>query len=244
MKTEICDAHNSSDLRRVAEILHNGGMGAFPYGGVYGLFCDRDNPKAINRIFDVKGREDPKIGATAEPLDIVTRLARVDNFKKEHLLRMWKNTPALGVILPAADNGGCVTEGTILTFWAKYPPLRALLVNFKELGGFSLAATSANLSGEGTHWLSAPLIHDFDGKVNFIARDDGMPRERNISTTVLRWTGEQPTLFREGNVRLDELRGIIRRISFPELFIGIENVDYKPAKEARIYKDAPMLVPF
>lgn len=236
MKTEIFDANSPDDLGVVAKKLKDGEIGGFPYGGIYGLFCDRDKPESRERIFNVKNRQDPKIGATAEPDDIVNKLVKIDDSKKDYLLRMWKNMPALGVILPAADRGGCVTnEGTILAFWAEdYSPLKTLLRKFKDLGGVALAATSANISGEGTHWKFEPLQRDFEGKVDFIVRDDNMPKERNMSTTVLVWTGEKPSLFREGNVRIEELKEVVRRTSFPEPFIGIEGVDYRRA-DARRY---------
>src|SRR5258706_442079 len=45
-----------ADIRRAAEILRAGGLVAFPTETVYGLGADASNPKAVARLYSVKGR--------------------------------------------------------------------------------------------------------------------------------------------------------------------------------------------
>jgi L-threonylcarbamoyladenylate synthase len=43
-------------LKRAAAILHQGGVVAYPTEGVWGLGCDPDDPAAVQRLLDLKGR--------------------------------------------------------------------------------------------------------------------------------------------------------------------------------------------
>jgi L-threonylcarbamoyladenylate synthase len=43
-------------LKRAAAILHQGGLVAYPTEGVWGLGCDPDDPAAVQRLLEVKGR--------------------------------------------------------------------------------------------------------------------------------------------------------------------------------------------
>lgn len=246
MITEILDAHNPESWTIAGRHFSNGLFGAVGFNGICGFFANRIDKLAISNIFDVKGRGDPKIGVTAQPEDLVS-LFKISDEKKLILLDLWKNTHSLAVRLPAADSGNCVFDGTIIGFWTEYAPLRGILREFKKIGGVALAATSANRSGEGTHWKFDELIKDFDGEVPFVVRDDRMTQERNTSTTILdgtRWAFDQGpfTLFREGSVRIDELRGIFKDSGLSQFEVGIRGIDYKPV-EARRYFPTPVLVP-
>ncbi|MGB5681558.1 MAG: L-threonylcarbamoyladenylate synthase, partial [Polyangiales bacterium] len=47
---------NARDLEQAAEILRTGGLVAFPTETVYGLGARADDPRAVRRIFEAKGR--------------------------------------------------------------------------------------------------------------------------------------------------------------------------------------------
>lgn len=44
------------DIERAARVLRAGGLVAFPTETVDGLGADAENPRAVTRIFEVKGR--------------------------------------------------------------------------------------------------------------------------------------------------------------------------------------------
>lgn len=217
-------------IRRVAEIIRDGGIVAFPFNGVFGLFGDVDNLHAVEAIIEAKGRpRDRKfiVVSTPETIDQHTDLDRTSH-SKDNLVALWKGVHALGIILPASTRApyhltiGEGLERTILTIWTEYPPLRSVVENFHSLGGRSLIGTSANKSGEPTHFDPDNLYLDFNTNVQAVVYDrfDHLPPQRKKSTTIIDLTNRSPRLYREGNVSEDELRQALRKYGFPELVVG------------------------
>jgi len=52
---KIVSASDMGAIERAARIIRNGGLVAFPTETVYGLGADAENPRAVARIFEVKG---------------------------------------------------------------------------------------------------------------------------------------------------------------------------------------------
>ncbi|MBX6387272.1 MAG: Sua5/YciO/YrdC/YwlC family protein, partial [Microbispora sp.] len=46
----------TSDVEKAAEVLRAGGLVAFPTETVYGLGANAEDPAAVARVFQVKGR--------------------------------------------------------------------------------------------------------------------------------------------------------------------------------------------
>jgi L-threonylcarbamoyladenylate synthase len=45
-----------ADARRLEECVAGGGVAVFPADTVYGLCCDPESPRAVNRLYELKGR--------------------------------------------------------------------------------------------------------------------------------------------------------------------------------------------
>ncbi len=50
----------SEDLRKAVEVLKSGGVILYPTDTIWGLGCDATNDKAVERIFEIKGRPEGK----------------------------------------------------------------------------------------------------------------------------------------------------------------------------------------
>lgn len=107
LKAEILFSKNQKDLKRAAEIVLDGGVIAFPFNGIFGLFGNIDNPKIAEEIIRVKNRPaNRKLIAVALP----EHADELVNFSKsyyslEALRELWTDTDsvhALGMILPAS----------------------------------------------------------------------------------------------------------------------------------------------
>lgn len=220
----------SSHLVRVARIIRDGGIVAFPFNGVFGLFGDIDNVQAAEAIIEAKDRpKERKLIAvcTPETIEEHSDLSRT-RYPREQLVALLKDVHALGVILPASPRApGHLTVGegidrTILTIWTEYAPLRTMIEHLYILGKRGLVGTSANKSGEATHFDPDNLYSDFGTNVQAVVYDhfDHLPPHRRKSTTVIDLTNHSPRLHREGNVAEAELREALRRHGFPELWVG------------------------
>lgn len=224
------DAANKLHLITVAEIVRDGGIVAFPFNGIFGLFGDIDNIQASESIIAAKNRpKDRKLISvcTPETIDVHSDLTRT-RYPKEQLVALLRDIHALGLILPASTRAPyhlTVGEGidrTMLIIWTEYPPLRTMVEHFGSLGGRGLVGTSANKTGEATHFDPDNLYGDFKSDVQAVVYDrfDHLPVHRKKSTTILDLTNHRPRLHREGNVPEDELREALRRHGFPELQVG------------------------
>lgn len=224
------EAANRLHLVRVAEIIRDGKIVAFPFNGVFGLFGDIDNIRAAEAIIVAKNRpKDKKLIAvcTPETIDQHSDLSRT-RYPKEQLIALLSDIHALGVILPASTRApyhltvGEGMERTMLTIWTEYSPLRTMIEHLHALGGRGLVGTSANKSGEATHFDPDSLYADFRGNVQAVVYDrfDELPLYRRKSTTIIDLTSCYPRLHREGNVPEAELREVLQRHGFPELRVG------------------------
>ncbi len=211
MSADIIEAKDRGGLRKVAEALRGGAVGALPFNGVWGLFARIEDKDAAQRIMTIKGRPDSKgLVATTLP-EFVQEIADTRKLPESlDLTKLWKDIHALGVILPAADTAPAhlTVNKTVLTIWTEYQPLRHIIEDLRAIGGTALTATSANKTGEGTHSDFNALCADFRNDVEVIVQDDfgHLPDFRRMSTTLVDFTGNTPRLHRAGNVPEDELK--------------------------------------
>jgi L-threonylcarbamoyladenylate synthase len=135
------------DLRQAVEALERGEVIVVPTDTVYGVAARLDRPKAVDAIFQLKGRPHdkplPVLGASAEDLRTVALL-------DERALRLanefWPG--ALTIVVPRAqdfrvDLGGAEDESTVGVRVPGGELIRELLS-----GTGPLAVTSANQSGK------------------------------------------------------------------------------------------------
>lgn len=227
---ERLQASEPSDLRRTAEIIKAGGIVAFPFNGVFGLFGDVDNIAAAEDIIVAKNRPRDKkliLVHLPEEVDQYADLSKII-YKREDIISLWRDVHALGIIFPASTHSPyhlTVGEGmdrTILSIWTEFSPLRIMLEHFRELGGRGLVGTSANKSGDSTHFQPEGLWADFHEDVEAVVIDhfDHLPEVRRRSTSVIDLTNHRPRLHREGNVPESEIREALIRNNFPELTVG------------------------
>lgn len=228
MTAERLDASNEQHLRRVAEVIKAGGIVAFPFNGIFGLFGDADNEEAAEKIINAKNRPKdkklilvPDLGHIEELVDL-----RKVNFPVDRILSLWRSIHALGLILPAATTapGHLVIKDeidTVLPIWTEYKPLITMMGHFRKLGHRALVGTSANKSGMPTHYEFEPLWQDFSHDVDAVveANFDHLPPTRLKSTTVVDLTNSHPRLHRLGNVDEEELREALAKNGFPELVV-------------------------
>lgn len=228
-KAKKLSVKNPKDLLEAAKIIKSGGIIAFPFNGIFGLFGDIDDKSAAEKIINIKKRpKDKKLIMVVLPEHLHEV---VDTTKIHHdvgkIQKLLKKIHALGLILPAATTAPyhLVERGdidTILTIWTEYLPLRIVLRHFRKLGGRAFVGTSANKSGQPTHNSFATLWNDFENDLDAIIEDnfDHLDPIRRKSTTVIDITNHQPRLHRLGNVYEEELDQALADLGFPTLVKG------------------------
>ena len=193
----------SEALDRAADIIRSGGVIAFRTDTFYGLGADPFNREAVQRIKQLKGREDDKpILIVISDRDQADRLmAEVSPSFQKLAKAIWPG--ALTLIgraraeLPEEITAGTKTVGVRLP---NDDTVRALV---KACGG-ALTATSANPSHAAPAG-NARAVQDYFGEAIDLIVDGGEALTDQPST-VVDCTGNEARLVREGVVSWTVLR--------------------------------------
>jgi L-threonylcarbamoyladenylate synthase len=202
-----------STLKEAANSLKQGNLVAFPTETVYGLGADATNKDAITRIYDVKGRP------TGHPL--IVHISSINNLDKwaqqipEYAITLartfWPGPMTL--ILPRTElakdfiTGGQDNVGIRVP---SHPLALSLLKEFEILGGFGIAAPSANRFGK----VSPTSAQDVQEELlQYLRPDDlildGGPCQIGIESTIIDCTKPTPQILRPGGVTQEQIAELI-----------------------------------
>ena len=191
-----------SVIREAARILQAGGMVVFPTRTLYGLGVDANNPSAINRLFQVKGRNPEKpVSVLIKSREVLDSL--VEDIPSAAIPLMNRFWPGQITIVFRAKEG----VSTLLTaesgkIGIRIPdhPVALKLVNALD---HPLTGTSANYSGSPGVSRIEDLPRDFLNQMDLII--DAGPLSGGIGSTVIDVTTDPPLVLREGTVSKKEL---------------------------------------
>ena len=193
---------SSEPLDRVADLIAKGGVIAFRTDTLYGLGADPFNSKAIQRLKQLKGREDHKpILIVISDHDQVARFISEPSAAFKQLAeRFWPGPLTLiGKANPSVPRE--ITAGTE-TVGLRLPDDEQVRALVHACGG-ALTATSANPSNLAPA-RSAETVDDYFGAAIDLIIDDGEARTHRPST-VVDVSGSEPKLIREGVIAWREI---------------------------------------
>ncbi|MEJ2851808.1 MULTISPECIES: L-threonylcarbamoyladenylate synthase [unclassified Saccharothrix] len=198
----------TSDIEKAAEVLRAGGLVALPTETVYGLGANAEDPAAVARVFEAKGRPPNHplivhIGAAEQLDDWVADVPETARLLAEHC---WPGPLTLvlrrGPRVPLAATGGLETVAVRVP---AHPVALALLSAF----GGAIAAPSANRFGSVSPTTAAHVRADLGDAVDFVL--DGGPCDVGVESTIVDATGETPTILRPGGVTREDLEAVLGR---------------------------------
>jgi L-threonylcarbamoyladenylate synthase len=200
------------NLDRAARLLREGELVSFPTETVYGLGADARNPEAVRRIFTAKRRppEHPLIVHIADE-SAIDRWARWVPGDARALARAFWPGP-LTLILPRAASVSDVVTGGQDSVGLRMPShavARTLLERFVELGGDGVAAPSANRFGRVSATTARHVADDFGGEIALIL--DGGPCAHGIESTIVGFTGAEPSVLRLGAISVERIAAVLGR---------------------------------
>ena len=217
MNTEILklDPWNPDrqSIIRAASILKSGGLVAFPTETVYGLGANGTDARAVDRIFQAKGRpsDNPLILHLSDP-DQAPNFAKIDGRARAVMEAFWPGP--LTLVLPALPIVPKVVTAGLDTVAFRMPdhPVALALI---EAAGFPVAAPSANRSGRPSPTDAAAVADDLSGRIDLIL--DAGSVELGVESTVIDLTDKKILLLRPGGVPLEKLTAFFgERLGFPD----------------------------
>jgi L-threonylcarbamoyladenylate synthase len=188
-------AHPDRAFLRCREVIRAGGVIAYPTDTFYGLGADPENPLAVRRLFELKGRQadQPVLLLIPDAAAVWAWAAEVTACADDLMRRYWPGPLTLvfkaqPTVMPELTGGtgsiGLRVPGALLT---------RDLVRFL---GTALTGTSANISGAPSPRTAAEAAASIGNSVDLIL-DGGMTAGGKPST-VVDVRGERPLVIREG----------------------------------------------
>jgi len=191
-------------LVRAAHALRSGSLVAFPTETVYGLGANASDAKAVERIYQVKGRptDHPLIVHVASMQAIEDWVEDVPDFAISLARAFWPGPMTL-ILKRSALAQDFITGGqeTVGVRVPNHPIALALLHEFQKLGGKGIAAPSANRFGHVSPTSADAVISELGKYLTSIdlILDGGLSLV-GVESTIIDCTGELPKILRPGAI--------------------------------------------
>ena len=194
-------------LQRAASSLLEGHLVAFPTETVYGLGADASNKQAVARIYAVKGRP------ADHPLIV--------HIHSMQVMAQWvDDVPAYAIALGRDFWPGPMTlifkrshlaqdfitggQDTVAIRVPNHVVALGLLEAFHNLGGYGIAAPSANRFGHVSPTTAAAVTEELAAYLS--PEDqvlDGGPCAVGVESTIIDCTGQTPRILRPGGITVE-----------------------------------------
>ena len=209
-----------SDTIAAAALLEAGALVAFPTETVYGLGADAENPLAVARIYQAKGRpsDHPVIVHVAPGADLAHWCDELPPEATQLVAAFWPGPLTLIVKraarIPDAVSGG---QDTVGLRCPSHPVAIALLSAFKG-GQGGVAAPSANKFGNVSPTTAQHVRDEFEAELDsglLGAVLDGGQSEVGIESTIVdlsRLATHGPVLLRPGHISGEQIAAVIGQL--------------------------------
>ena len=202
-----------NDVQLAAQLISEGHLCAIPTETVYGLAADANNPEAIKRVFEAKGR----------PLDhpLIVHVANLENAKlwvsefpdwAERLAAACWPGPLTLVAKRSDKASDLITGGqdTVAVRVPNHPKTLELLELLSDAGCFGLVAPSANRFG---HVSPTNASHVFADLGEYLTKNhdailDGGSCSVGIESTIVLATSQAPKILRPGVITEEMIESI------------------------------------
>jgi len=200
------DKNALETVEKAVEVLRRGGLVALPTETVYGLAADAQNPKAIAKVFEAKGRplhhplivhlgSADELGQWAKNIP-KTAWKLAEQFWPGPLTLLLQRAPRV----LAAVTGG---QETVALRVPSHPLALAVLQAFQS----GVVAPSANTFGRLSPTLAQHVREDLKEKVDWVV--DGGPCHIGIESTIVDLSQEVPSIVRPGGLSPEVLAKVL-----------------------------------
>lgn len=187
-------------LSTAVELFNSGKIFIYPTDTIYGIGGNPFDENVIQRIAEVKGRDDKKQFIWLLS-DFENLMNYVDIIFESHIEFLQQISPApVSVILNLNERTSTITnQGTVAV---RIPKNDFCLKLLKEISR-PLISTSVNKSGHAAINHIGEIVENFSSDVDAIFYNTEITQ--NKSSTIIDLTSEKPVLIREGDVKFVDL---------------------------------------
>jgi tRNA threonylcarbamoyl adenosine modification protein (Sua5/YciO/YrdC/YwlC family) len=181
-------------IGQVAEILRQGGVIGYPTDTIYGLGCSLFNKAAIQRVYDIKGKDHRQklLSFICADLKDISQYAQVSNYAYKTMKKLLPGPYTF--ILSATRLVPKIMLSKRKTVGIRMPDNPICLALVRELG-HPIITTSVSRPDEQLY-NDPQEIHDrFKGRLDLVIDGGTVVAEHS---TIVDLTGEAPEIMREG----------------------------------------------
>lgn len=193
---------NEKEIRKIVDILRNGGLVIYPTDTIYGIGCDINNAKAVEKVARIKGINLKKANLSFICYD----LSHISDFTKplnNHVFKLMKrHLPGpFTFILPANSNVPKLFKNNKKTIGIRVPDNRIIRELVNELGN-PILSTSVRDEDDILEYTTDPeLIYEkFADQVDVVI--DGGYGD-NEPSTIIDCTGDELEIVRHGKGEIE-----------------------------------------
>ena len=203
----------ASIIKDAALALKEGHLVAFPTETVYGLGADATNEKAVARIYEVKGRpKDHPLIVHISSVELLHKwVSEIPELAFKLAKQFWPGPMTL--VLPRSKiakdfiTGG---QDKVAIRVPAHPVANQILVEFQNLGGYGIAAPSANRYGKLTPNSADSVVTEIGNLLT--DKDlilDGGHSTFGLESTIIGFEQNLPLILRPGIVTSEEIFSLI-----------------------------------
>jgi L-threonylcarbamoyladenylate synthase len=194
------------ELDAAVTALRDGDLVAFPTETVYGLGANAQNPAAVRKIFELKGRppDHPVIVHLDNPKYLHRWVRDMPPVAEQLAQRFWPGP--LTMVLPRAESVHDVITGgqdTVAVRVPSHPMAQQLLTAF----GGGIAAPSANRYGRVSPTRPEHVREEFGDALRVVL--DGGESQIGLESTIVAFLGGGVQLLRPGHVTYSQLKSVV-----------------------------------
>ncbi len=179
------------------EILKNGGVGVIPTDTIYGIVCSAFEKEALERIFEIKGRDEnkPPVVVIADVEDLKKFNIDIPEKIYKFISKYWPGK--ISIIFPISSDFAYLDKGRGLAI--RLPADDKLREFLRKTG--PLATSSANLQNFPPAKNICEARNYFGDKVDLYI-DGG--ELNSLPSTLVKIVGDDVEIIREGAVKIEQ----------------------------------------
>ena len=170
MKKQKQKIDKAANVLQAVNVLHQGGVIAYPTEAVYGLGCDPKNLSAVKKILDLKQRKKEKglILIASDFEQLKSYIKPLEKTIENKLLDSWhEQRNAITWLVPVDKNISIYIKGqfdTLAVRVSHHPVVKELCDKFAG----AIISTSANIATQEAARTAEDVKHIFADKIDFI----------------------------------------------------------------------------
>ena len=182
------------EVQNALTVLRNGGIILYPTDTVWGLGCDATNKEAVQKIFDLKKRNDNKslIVLMADQREILHYVTAPDLAVFDFIQQQSRPTTIVYENAIGFADNLLADDGSVAIRIVKDDFCRHLIKRLKK----PIVSTSANISNMATPATFAEVSDEIKSGVDYVVRwrqDDNRPVQ---PSQIIRWQNGAPMFIR------------------------------------------------